>query len=672
MLRPGASQEDWSHFAYELGLIDDLLPVVSDPEAKISPNSKMTGVGKTPSVFNRSGYAVGIPDWTSRVTTMEDIAEWKRNPRLGICLQTRRVRAIDIDIDHPQAEQVVKLVESVLGPTPLRYRANSKKCLLAFELLGEYTKRVIKTEHGIIEFLASGQQFIATGTHTSGVRYAWTSNGKPGLPDSLPIVAPEVFERLWLQIGQSFGTDAQSSSAQKPATDRRLQLTEAIQNDEVAMLLYEAQMVHSVERDGRMHIVCPFDSEHTTESPESATTYFPANTGGFALGHFKCLHAHCSNRTDEDFRIALGVPSVQFDDLTLEEPETPLLGMGGNASRFNIVPAHVFAVGTPPSWIVKNVLPEAELGVVFGDSGSGKTFATLDLVACIALGEPWRGIRTKQKRVVYIAAEGSGGFRKRLKAFAMARGIPLSSIDLHVLADVPNFMQKEDAIDLSAAIQALGDVGLVVVDTWAQTTAGGNENAGEDMGLALKHCRTIHKDTGAMIILIHHSGKNSSAGARGWSGLRAAADVEIEVLQDRDVRCLSVTKQKDGEAGIDYGFKLKVIEVEIDEDGDPVESCVIEPVDVTPGVVRTQTQIGPRERSILEVVRTLLAEGSLPDLAHVCQSVAETEPADPDDKRDRRGEKARRSVRRMIEKGLLGEIEGRIGIVGEYPLSLAD
>lgn len=62
--RYGATQNDWDHFDLVLELTDDLLPVVSDPNAVKSPLSKIQGPGKTPSYFNRKGEMVGFPDWT--------------------------------------------------------------------------------------------------------------------------------------------------------------------------------------------------------------------------------------------------------------------------------------------------------------------------------------------------------------------------------------------------------------------------------------------------------------------------------------------------------------------------------------------------------------------------------------------------------------------------------
>jgi hypothetical protein len=87
--QPGARPGDWQYLA-DLGLTGDLLPVVSDTSAPISPRSKIKDVGKTPSTFNRDGDVVGLKDWTQQRSTWAQVTQWAINPRLGICLQMKK------------------------------------------------------------------------------------------------------------------------------------------------------------------------------------------------------------------------------------------------------------------------------------------------------------------------------------------------------------------------------------------------------------------------------------------------------------------------------------------------------------------------------------------------------------------------------------------------------
>jgi hypothetical protein len=320
--------------------------------------------------------------------------------------------------------------------------------------------------------------------------------------------------------------------------------------------------------------------------------------------------------------------------------------------RFQVQPAEAFASGKPPGWMVKGVLPLADLVVLFGESGSGKSFMALDIGAAIARGIEWRGQRTKQGRVVYVAAEGGGGFRNRLKAYAAKHEIGLDQLPMGIIHAAPNLLLKDDALDVCKSIIAAGGADLVIVDTFAQVTPGANENAAEDMGKALAHCRGIRVATGALVLLVHHSGKDSSKGARGWSGLKAAADAELEVVRTPAGRMVRVSKQKDGEDGLAWGFDLDVVPVGADEDGDVITSCVVREADL-PAVQQvsgTNKELGPVGRLVVEVVNEMAAaQTSGIELKAVVAEVARRMAEPEGGKRDTRQQRAKRALLQLCE-----------------------
>ena len=122
----GASASDWLFWSDTLGRTEDLLPVVSNPSARISEKSKMRDLGKTPSRYNAKREVVGIPKWTLERASDKQVGHWLRESDYGICCQTRVVRAIDIDITDPvRSTEVRDIVEMVLGRLPRRTRSNS-------------------------------------------------------------------------------------------------------------------------------------------------------------------------------------------------------------------------------------------------------------------------------------------------------------------------------------------------------------------------------------------------------------------------------------------------------------------------------------------------------------------------------------------------------------------
>lgn len=209
----GATAADWQHFAVTLGLRADLVPVVANPDAPFSKHSTLKEKGKTPSEYTRDRKIAGIPKWTSHEASAAQINQWAGDPDLGICVITRSMRAIDVDVvDHALATRVREIIEAFLFaeelPDPaLRTRADSSKFLMPIWLLGTYPKRTIRTVHGIIEFLGNGQQFVAMSTHPCGQRYEW--NGPGGLPavDAVPRLTSDQFERLWALLDEQFGTE---------------------------------------------------------------------------------------------------------------------------------------------------------------------------------------------------------------------------------------------------------------------------------------------------------------------------------------------------------------------------------------------------------------------------------------------------------------------------------
>lgn len=351
-------------------------------------------------------------------------------------------------------------------------------------------------------------------------------------------------------------------------------------------------------------------------------------------------------------RISVGAVSMdEFEDLTkgegAEEFE-PLEDLPAVAKkeklRFEVIQAADFAIQTSWAYIIKGLLPKAALGVLYGESGSGKSFAMLDMAIAIARGERWRGMRTTQGRVVYLVAEGATGFRNRLLAYSAHHNIGLHTIPLDIIDAAPNLLLKDDALDICKAILATGPRPvLIIVDTFAQVLAGANENASEDMGKALAHCKGMHKATGAMIQLVHHSGKDASRGARGWSGLRAAADVELEVTRTPLGRAIRSTKQKDGADFKEWGFDLEVVTLGEDADGDFVTSCVVIEAEVpTMGSTR---RVGKTEAIVLNVMAEIgLAQTVGIEMSEVIKLVVAQMDPPKEGKRDTRAQHAKRAI----------------------------
>lgn len=360
--------------------------------------------------------------------------------------------------------------------------------------------------------------------------------------------------------------------------------------------------------------------------------------------------------------------AATIDDFDVVAPEAVAATIAENGnSRFRLIPAAEFAQGRDVAWLVRNVIPQAELVVVYGESGSGKSFLILDLVAAIARGIPWRDLRTVSGPVVYICAEGVAGFRRRLRAYSHQTAVALDGLRLKVIGDAPNLLEGKDALAVAKSIVEDGGASVIVVDTLSAVTPGANENAGEDMGTVIAHCKGLHRATGATVVLIHHSGKDAAKGARGWSGLRAAADAEIEVIRHGEesdcTRTATVTKQKDGEDGAIFGFKLAPVLLGVNDEGEDITSCVIEHVEAPKQEAKSR-DLGGVERDVYKVLSDMMpldGGGTSVDVEDLIAGVMKG-MVKSDKGKDQRRTRVRRALESLARSEIIGLQDGRVSM----------
>lgn len=317
--RWGASPEDWAALSETHGLREDLLPVVSNPNAEVSALSHVKDVGKVPSLYNSAGRVVGFTGWTKHKTTAMEVRRWSVNPDYGICLQTRDVRALDVDVDDlalVDRIEALLTVEFAGGYLPVRRRSDSPRILVFFHMLEDLPYRRLKIDdHNAVEFLTKGKQFIIAGTHPKGARY--TVDG--GLADiEIPTITAREFEEFWALLVGLVGGE----SVEVKAAGNRGAIKDEDSDDRVLAALREQGMVKAYLGGGKISVRCPFDGGHSEpdDGTGSSTVYFLPHTNGYANGHFHCLHQSCAGRSDVDYLDALGVSDLPFDQLGDDDP----------------------------------------------------------------------------------------------------------------------------------------------------------------------------------------------------------------------------------------------------------------------------------------------------------------------------------------------------------------
>lgn len=232
----------------------------------------------------------------------------------------------------------------------------------------------------------------------------------------------------------------------------------------------------------------------------------------------------------------------------------------------------------PPSWLVKDLLPDGGLSFLVGPPGIGKTFGAIDLAMSVAYGRPFLGKDVRQGRVVYVAAEGHRSVARRMLAWCHYYGLEEELTDeLIIIPDAIDLLGGDASADDFFA--AVGDkfplqsaittdeegqehaepiesspVRLIIFDTLARCVIGADENSAEDMGQAvaffdhLRKSSSLSEASDTHVMAIHHTNKMGTL-ERGSTVLRGAADTVAFVRSSGvgEGQLFTISKQRDSE-----------------------------------------------------------------------------------------------------------------------------
>ena len=204
--------------------------------------------------------------------------------------------------------------------------------------------------------------------------------------------------------------------------------------------------------------------------------------------------------------------------------------------------AQLQAIPTPEE-LVRGHLPAGGLALLYGPRGIGKTFFALDLALSIDAGINYHGYAVRQGPVAYILAEGRGGLTRRVAAWLEERG--RRETGARFLCRSVRLLDPTDVDRLVAQLASWSTPpALVVVDTMARCLVPGDENSTADMSGAVAALDRIGEATGALRLVVHHTGHDKTR-ERGSTALGAAADTVMAVSKDADVLTLQCEKQRD-------------------------------------------------------------------------------------------------------------------------------
>ena len=263
--------------------------------------------------------------------------------------------------------------------------------------------------------------------------------------------------------------------------------------------------------------------------------------------------------------------------------------------------------------------------------------------------------------MVYAALEGEAGFKLRAQAWEAHQGRTLPD-DLQMMMQPFKLTDPRDISDLAKVVPAGA---VVFIDTLNRAAPTADENSSKDMGEILEGAKRLQHLINGLVVLVHHTGKNTAAGLRGHSSLFAALDCAVEVSRDGDRREWKVAKSKDGIDGDSHPFRLQVETLGIDDYGDPVTSCVVAADTSADEIKRVRLPQGGNQRLVYEGIRGLFKDGisgktGAPPLrpcieleAAVAAGAARLTCAS-----DKKTSRARDAITGLVARGVLGLNEG--------------
>jgi len=223
-------------------------------------------------------------------------------------------------------------------------------------------------------------------------------------------------------------------------------------------------------------------------------------------------------------------------------------------------------------FLIDGVMEMPCTAMVFGASGSGKSFFTIDLGLHVASGKEWLGKKTKCGPVFYVCGEGRHGIPRRKKAWENHYGCKVPD-GRFMVSNLRMSFEPDQVADMVQCIDELaeniGTPAMVIIDTMARALPGNaDENSAKDTNLFFNECDRIQSRYACAVVVVHHSGHGDKGRARGSSAIKGVLDVEIMLNNGM----IEWTKTKDMEPHPPIRYQLDKV---IFGDGKRDNSCVV-------------------------------------------------------------------------------------------------
>ena len=202
----------------------------------------------------------------------------------------------------------------------------------------------------------------------------------------------------------------------------------------------------------------------------------------------------------------------------------------------------IWTLDAKTEWLVEGLIPAGAITLLTGESGVGKSTFSLALAGSVAHGTPFLNSPTRRSSTLYVDGENPvGTVRDRLDRLQIQ-----STTDLYMWGGWSD--QTPEGPHAPSVIEfARQHRGLLVFDSLIGFHPGSEQDSSETRRY-LQHYRKL-ANTGASVVLIHHTGKGeSSKQYRGSSDIKAAVDqaycLDLASENEEGMRTLRLTPFK--------------------------------------------------------------------------------------------------------------------------------
>lgn len=537
-----------------------------------------------------------LKNWPQHATTMADVVAWYSNgsAQHGAGINARDTPAIDVDVmDQEVADAMSEAIDRIFPGVSLMTRTGlAPKFLIPFRSDEPFRKLSSNVytdgehEHKV-EILGDGQQWVAYHVHPdTGAPYAWFNgiddDGIRNVPaQDLPtltrqdaqlvIDAFEVLAAARVEAGAwSYASSTRRSSGQSArmleTRDDFAAYTEPVGKSELEVVqLLKRHPNNEADYDHWFAVLAAVHHELGDAGREAAYEWSSSS--------FK----HTDEKFDTTWN-SLGRYTgrqITLRSLLKMNPEKGEPTEADKAFKFYAGDDYAVDFNAAPE-IVEDVLPDRGIAMVYGPSGKGKTFWTLDLAFHVHNNVKWRDKDVAGGDVMYVAAEAGRGIKKRIQAVKQLNPEWRAPFVADIAPDLASAISLEVVRDAALAV---GQPKMVIIDTMSASFEG-DDSSQQDIAKMMRNLKTLSDALECLVVFVHHTTKDG-ASYRGSGVLFANVDAVLELVSEGEgaerKQWITQRKHREGEDGKSYPFSLKVSEpLAFKPNGKPITSCTVE------------------------------------------------------------------------------------------------